>query len=507
MSSFELTEEENSVFTSEQIIVLLRKAQGATYDQILKEMPTISSPKTLTSLFRWSLFGRKFQIGKTTGRPPSIGEVQLEIFKKKVISRCDENNSITVFEAVTLLEQIQGDYLYKNFNIAKNIGLNKLAYELLDFEKIEMDRSYLTQFLNKNGIQLKTPEILEEDRNRFCHSQILIDFYSNFISNIPQNGHIIFNADETSSTFNEKGKVCVIKGKRAVKYTEKINYHFTTFACFNAKGSKILKPFIILPSLKKFPADLEYFKDEAFFVSSSSGWITKDLFTAFAIFFCNEISLFRITNKISEDIWLIIDGHRSRINSIAIEYFIKNKVNVIILPSHTSHVCQPFDVGLASPMKRRIKDFSQSPTSHIQDLMSQYKTQAAKQRILIIYSIINAWWQTATPPNCQAAFYATGIYPYNLNKVLSNRFVRTTTANDSYPHERGISINAQILTSDEKRIEIASDFYQATFENTDQIPQYNYDLIKEYLTTGNEVVFQEFPPNYFEILLGIIIPQ
>ena len=297
MSSFELTEEENSAFTNEQIIVLLRKAQGATYDQILKEMPTISSPKTLTSLFRWSLFGRKFQIGKTTGRPPSIGEVQLEIFKKKVISRCDENNSITVFEAVTLLEQIQGDYLYKNFNIAKNIGLNKLAYELLDFEKIEMDRSYLTQFLNKNGIQLKTPEILEEDRNRFCHSQILIDFYSNFISNIPQNGHIIFNADETSSTFNEKGKVCVIKGKRAVKYTEKINYHFTTFACFNAKGSKILKPFIILPSLKKFPADLEYFKDEAFFVSSSSGWITKDLFTAFAIFFCNEISLFRINQR------------------------------------------------------------------------------------------------------------------------------------------------------------------------------------------------------------------
>ena len=83
------------------------------------------------------------------------------------------------------------------------------------------------------------------------------------------------------------------------------------------------------------------------------------------------------------------------------------------------------------------------------------------------------------PPNCQTAFYATGIFLYNLNKVLSNRFVRTTTASHSYPHERGISINAQILTSDEKRIEIASDFYQATFENTDQIHQYNYDLIKE----------------------------
>lgn len=507
MTSFNLSDEEYSVFSGEQVIVLFRKAQGASYEQILKEMPKISSPKVLTSLFRWSLFGRKFQIGKTTGRPPLIGEVQLEIFKKKVIERCDENNCITIFEAVTLIEQIQGDYIYKNYNLAKSIGLNKLAYELLDFEKIEIDRSWFTQFLNKNGIQLKTPEMLEEDRNRFCHSQILIDFYSNFIANIPQNGHIIFNADETSSTFNEKGKVCVIKGKRSVKYTEKINYHFTTFACFNALGSKILKPFIILPSLKNFPVDLNYFKDHAFFVSSSSGWITKDLFTAFAIYFCNEISLFRITQKISEDIWLIVDGHRSRINSIAIEYFIKNRVNVLVLPSHTSHVCQPFDVGLASPMKRRIKDFSHSPPAIIQNLMDQYNTQAAKQRILIIYSIINSWWQTATPANCQASFYATGIFPYNLEKVISNRFVRTTTADDAYPQERGISINSQIITSEEKRIEIASDFYQIPIDNTSQIPQYYYKLIEEYLTTGCDVIFQEFPPNYVEILPGCIITQ
>lgn len=173
-----------------------------------------------------------------------------------------------------------------------------------------------------------------------------------------------------------------------------------------------------------------FFSNQAFFVSTPSGWITKKMFIAFAVFFCNEISLYRIENNISEDIWLILDGHRSRKNSIAIEYLNKNKVNVLILPSHCSHVCQPFDVGLASPMKRRIKDFSQSPTELITEMINSLPTQAARARVLIIYSITNAYHQTMTSSNCSSSFFATGIIPFNIQKVLSNKFVRMTEPND-----------------------------------------------------------------------------
>lgn len=233
----------------------------------------------------------------------------------------------------------------------------KLAFELINSIQFQIERSWFIQILKRNGISIKTPEKVEALRNRFCHSNILINFYSNFISKISQNSNTIFNADETASTFNEKGKVIVPDGKHPIQYSEKINYHFTHFACYNASGNKVLKPFIILPGLKKFPHDLEFFKEQAFFVSSSSGWITKKLFVAFAIYFIREISLFRIQNNISEEIWLILDGHKSRINTMAIELFVRNKINVLILPAHCSHVCQPFDVGLASPFKRRIKIF------------------------------------------------------------------------------------------------------------------------------------------------------
>ena len=90
---------------------------------------------------------------------------------------------------------------------------------------------------------------------------------------------------------------------------------------------------------------------------------------------------------------------------------------------------------------------------------------------------------------------------------MSNRFVRQTNEHDVRPQERGISINAQIITSKEKRIEIASDFYQIPIEDINYIPQYEYKTIEEYLTTGCDVVFQEFPPIYTEPLPGIIIRQ
>lgn len=65
MSELDIIPEENEVFTSYQTIILIRKEQGATYDT--KEIPQIKSPKVLTTIFRWTLNGRKFEISKTTG--------------------------------------------------------------------------------------------------------------------------------------------------------------------------------------------------------------------------------------------------------------------------------------------------------------------------------------------------------------------------------------------------------------------------------------------------------
>ena len=191
----EFTEEEFEVFSTVQITVMIQKAQGLTYEKILKECPNIKSPKVLTNIFRWCLFGRKFNIGTTTGRPPLTGDVQMKIFEKQIHERCDANNSITIFEGITLLEEIHADYIYKNYKIAQRIGMLKLAFELINSIQFQIERSWFIQILKRNGISIRTPEKVEALRNRFCHSNILINFYSNFVSKISQNSNTIFNAD------------------------------------------------------------------------------------------------------------------------------------------------------------------------------------------------------------------------------------------------------------------------------------------------------------------------
>lgn len=73
--------------------------------------------------------------------------------------------------------------------------------------------------------------------------------------------------------------------------------------------------------------------------------------------FCNEINHKRALVSIcgnqilGQKCFLILDGHKSRLNTIAIEPLYANNIRVICLPSHSSHDTQPFDVTLAYPFK------------------------------------------------------------------------------------------------------------------------------------------------------------
>jgi hypothetical protein len=56
-----------------------------------------------------------------------------------------------------------------------------------------------------------------------------------------------------------------------------------------------------------------------------------------------------------KQILLLVDGPGSRINSAAIEYLLLNGIILITLLAHTSHLLEPFDVGLAVPTKSNIR--------------------------------------------------------------------------------------------------------------------------------------------------------
>ncbi|MGZ9928148.1 hypothetical protein ACXYTC_24525, partial [Escherichia coli] len=51
---------------------------------------------------------------------------------------------------------------------------------------------------------------------------------------------------------------------------------------------------------------------------------------------------------------LICDGHDSHISGSFISHYIQNRISLLIIPPHTSHVLQPLNVAIFRPLKNRL---------------------------------------------------------------------------------------------------------------------------------------------------------
>ena len=92
------------------------------------------------------------------------------------------------------------------------------------------------------------------------------------------------------------------------------------------------------------------------------------------------------------------------------------------MPPHSSHILQPLDVGCFGPLKqaygRQIERYMRTHINHI-----------SKVEFLIAFR--GAFTASITEKNIQAGFAATGLVPYEPDRVLSKLdvLIRTPTPN------------------------------------------------------------------------------
>ena len=167
---------------------------------------------------------------------------------------------------------------------------------------------------------------------------------------------LIFNADETQLDAKKKMKVIVEKGKIPLKTALTKLPHITAVITISGSGTSF-KPLIILPKLKKLKK-LEELSEFCYFSSSESGWMNKNVFLIYSILFCHQLSQYKMSlpkDLRSQRTLLIVDRHKTRINFFAVKILDFFGVDLLILPGHTSHLLQPFDVSVASPLKASFK--------------------------------------------------------------------------------------------------------------------------------------------------------
>ena len=122
------------------------------------------------------------------------------------------------------------------------------------------------------------------------------------------------------------------------------------------------------------------------------GWVDQGLFYSWLKdhFLSNSAS--------HRPLLLLFDGHSSHFEPKSIEFARENN---IILPPHTTHECQPLDIGLFGPLK---KYWREECHKFYQGNSSLLITKLNFNRVYLI-----AWMKAVSPSNVSGGFRKSGV--------------------------------------------------------------------------------------------------
>jgi hypothetical protein len=93
----------------------------------------------------------------------------------------------------------------------------------------------------------------------------------------------------------------------------------------------------------------------------------------------------------------------------------KNNIHLLFLPPHTSHVLQPLDLSIFSPLKHAYRK-RLSTLALLND-----STPIGKQNFLKCYKLARE--DALTALNCKQGWSASGLWPVRMAKPLMNRLL------------------------------------------------------------------------------------
>jgi 4-hydroxybenzoate polyprenyltransferase len=191
----------------------------------------------------------------------------------------------------------------------------------------------------------------------------------------------------------------------------------TIIECISATGQS-LQPLVVFKGkiIQKqwFPEDLDQYTGWQF-AASQNGWTSDDI----ALEWLKKIFILQMKASPTST-WklLIMDSHGSHTTDDFTWECFRSKIYLLFLPPHCSHVLQPLDLSIFSPLKTAYRQ-------HIGNLAFQTDmAPIGKKDFLRCYYLTR---QTSlTSKNILAGWKASGISPLNRSKPLMSRLLLET---------------------------------------------------------------------------------
>ena len=432
-------------------------------------------PVSLVRFVKKSALGLPWVPNGEGGRHPFLSPTDMQELKNSALERCrNGTNYLELSEFLELALEIKTARLLSAAKFLRTINCPKIASLLSAEEELEPSRVWINTTAEQLGFTLETPQDIEANRLDASSKSLIKRFYQihkQLVESCPR--ALIFGADETMLKSVMRTKVLTHSGSDKILREESDIPHITSMCCHSVTGERV-PPFIILPnSLMNLPLELQEYvsADKAWFASSKSGWMNKDLFLIWSIHFINWMSIYRRRLPASvrhAKSLLILDGHGSRECPLALEMLRRNDINVLVLPAHTTHITQMFDVGIASSLKSH---FAKNMRKLLNEEVVR-KSQISKLRACAVKAFITAWETSCTVMTCEKAAAKTGWFPFDEDAASLSRYAQERTAEEDaeYMNKRSsrarLDINGRVINT--------SDFINEIREKTRNHPHLSH---------------------------------
>ena len=391
---------------------------------------------------------------------PDMKALEAEISERVQMGQALD--TVSILDEAQKLKNNRREKAVKFLSLIRSDSLSR-EQEMREIDK--PTRSWINNIIQQIDAKLTFPIIIDNKRFLACTFDVVRFFYHEFAQLLRDTpDYLFFTADETMMQTNRGNKVIIpASAQRYVTPAPPEMPHITAMCTCNLVG---VKPplLIIIKSKKKVPAEVKELIEtsKAWILSTHSGWMERTAFYLWSVLF--GIWFYNYRNSLPHEFHskkglLVVDGHTSRENPAAIEFLESCGLSVLVLPSHTTHVLQFFDIGLAAPLKQKFSMiFARNMKNETMFIEGNLN---ASLRKIAIESFVEAWDIVCSRDNCKATARAVGYRPFDVAQPLSNQYVRELT-----PQERAnvearerrranmLNISSSNITDHEKLEEI-----------------------------------------------------
>jgi hypothetical protein len=260
---------------------------------------------------------------------------------------------------------------------------------------------------------LRSSQGLEIARARGMCKENVDTFYHNLSELYAEHEYApdhIWNSDETGAQAGKSG------GGRVFAHRGAKNMHsvipnerewLSVLSCINAAGEKVPN-FYIFKGMRMRRNFLELADDGDTMAMQPQAWMTAFLFDAWISHFIGALGK-RGGISPSNRHLLILDGHCSHVTLQVVCKAATAGLDIVTLPSHTSHHFQPLDVAVFCPFKCAFRN--------LRDAWTLKHLQRPAQKEDLCHWVCLALRKALSAENIQKGFKKTGIWPLNPQAV------------------------------------------------------------------------------------------